>query len=341
MRDRPPPRPRRATSVLGRVAIVVGLAVFFYALMAIGGGLLAGPAFLLVYEIADLRRRLGAASDANTALRRHNDALSRRVREMRARVNATEAASAVERRLVALASRDLHRLLSQVTEHLTRVLAATEDDAPRAGRRELESALQAAGRLFENFRELPLTDGPGPYPGPLRRTGAPDGGDPAAEVGDTPRPATTRPAVHPRDRVLVVEDDPVVARLLTVVLDGGGFAVEHVTDGWDALHSMEAVRPAAVLLDLGLPHLDGLSVLRSVRARPDLADLPVVVVTVRSPEAGGALVLEAGASDYLVKPVDPDELLTVVRAALRKAGDGPAVPSAPRRSVAAASGRGR
>lgn len=331
MSDRRRPATRSVDSVLRRVLIVIVLAVFFYALMAIGGGLLAGPAFLLVYEIADLRRRLGVASDANTALRRHNEALVRRVRQMRANVNQAEASSALERRLVALASRDLRRFLSQVTEHLRSVLAATGDDLPPGGRRELELALQQAGRLAEGLRELPLTDGPGPYPGPLR-TGAPDSGEQPTDAHSAGS-APARSAAHPRDRVLVVEDDPVVARLVTAILDGGGFAVEHVTDGWDALHSMEAARPAAVLLDLGLPHLDGLSVLRSIRATPGLADLPVVVVTVRTPEAGGALVLEAGASDYLVKPVKGDELLTAVRDALRRAAPAPAA----EHSLAAAS----
>jgi DNA-binding response OmpR family regulator len=110
-----------------------------------------------------------------------------------------------------------------------------------------------------------------------------------------------------RHRILIVEDDEACAAMYRRALRFSGFDVDIATDGLTALVTIEQRRPDLVVLDLTLPHLDGHSVLTEITARPDLHDIPVVVVT-----GTDARVAISQAAVVLRKPCDPDRLVEVV-----------------------------
>ncbi|MFN8075175.1 MAG: response regulator transcription factor [Kineosporiaceae bacterium] len=116
--------------------------------------------------------------------------------------------------------------------------------------------------------------------------------------------------------VLVVEDDPTVADVVSTYLRAAGITVEHVADGVSALSVAARVRPDLVVLDLLLPGLDGLEV--CTRLRQARADLPVVMLTALADEEDRLAGLETGADDYLTKPFSPRELVLRVQAVLRR-----------------------
>jgi two-component system, OmpR family, response regulator BaeR len=116
--------------------------------------------------------------------------------------------------------------------------------------------------------------------------------------------------------VLVVEDDPKIARLLLDYLQADGLAAEAVGDGALALERIRAQPPAAIVLDLMLPGLDGLAVCRAVRA---FSDVPIVMLTARIDEVDRLLGLDSGADDYVCKPFSPREVIARVKAQLRRA----------------------
>jgi len=115
--------------------------------------------------------------------------------------------------------------------------------------------------------------------------------------------------------VLVVDDEPKITRLVGDYLDQAGFGVLIAHTGREALALAEGERPDLVVLDLGLPDIDGLDVLRRVRAD---SNVPVVILTARSDETDLVVGLELGADDYVVKPFGPKELIARVRALLRR-----------------------
>jgi two-component system alkaline phosphatase synthesis response regulator PhoP len=115
--------------------------------------------------------------------------------------------------------------------------------------------------------------------------------------------------------VLVVEDELKIARLIRDYLEQAGFAVETATDGKGAVASARQHKPDLIILDLGLPEMDGLDVIRTLRSG---SNVPVVVVTARADEADRVVGLELGADDYIVKPFSPKELVARVRAVLRR-----------------------
>ena len=117
-------------------------------------------------------------------------------------------------------------------------------------------------------------------------------------------------------RILLVEDDAMIGRAVLDVLRAEHYAVDWVRDGAAAEAALVAERYDLVLLDLGLPKADGLTVLRSLRARRDT--VPVLVATARDAVGDRVAGLDAGADDYIVKPYDTDELLARVRALLRR-----------------------
>lgn len=125
-------------------------------------------------------------------------------------------------------------------------------------------------------------------------------------------------------RVLVVDDDPTILRTLRINLRARGFEVETVTNGRDALDAVEDATPDVVVLDLGLPDLDGVDVLRHIRRT---SRVPVVVLSARHDRDDKVEALDEGADDYVTKPFDIDELMARVRAALRRGGEG--LPSLP------------
>ncbi|MEU5690251.1 response regulator transcription factor [Actinosynnema sp. NPDC020468] len=123
--------------------------------------------------------------------------------------------------------------------------------------------------------------------------------------------------------VLVVEDERAIAELVTLYLRRDGFGVHVEADGAAALAAVRRLRPVAVLLDVGLPGMDGVEVCRALRAAGDWT--PVLFVTARDDEVDRVLGLELGADDYVTKPFSPRELVARVRTVLRR-GTPPAVP---------------
>jgi CheY-like chemotaxis protein len=130
---------------------------------------------------------------------------------------------------------------------------------------------------------------------------------------------STRMQGRPR-RILVVEDDSVLADLVKLVMENAGYEVVLAHDGFTAWEQFQRQPPDLVLMDLMLPGPDGLALLRHIRALPtSLATVPVVVLTGRDDEKSTVGALDAGADEYLVKPLSPDELLARIRAVLRRA----------------------
>ena len=115
--------------------------------------------------------------------------------------------------------------------------------------------------------------------------------------------------------VLVVDDEPGIVTVVRDYLEHGGFAVLTATDGPAALRIARAQEPDLVVLDLGLPSLDGLDVTRELRR---WSQMPIIVLTARGDEADRVVGLELGADDYLAKPFSPRELVARVRAVLRR-----------------------
>lgn len=120
-------------------------------------------------------------------------------------------------------------------------------------------------------------------------------------------------------RVLVVDDDEAVRTLASWQLESDGFAVDQAADGAEALGAIAAARPDLVVLDLTMPGVGGLDVLRRVRTAPATESLPVIVLSGRSGETDRIVGLDLGADDYLVKPFSPGELAARVRSVLRRA----------------------
>lgn len=118
--------------------------------------------------------------------------------------------------------------------------------------------------------------------------------------------------------MLLVEDDPAIAGALVDALEAVSWEVEHCSTGHDALDALRTRRPDILVVDLGLPDIDGIEVVR--RARED-SSLPIIVVSARGDEADRVLALELGADDYLVKPFGIRELLARIRAVHRRSGE--------------------
>ena len=117
-------------------------------------------------------------------------------------------------------------------------------------------------------------------------------------------------------RILAVDDEPQIGRLLKTSLGARGYQVAVASDGQAALDLAASWRPDLILLDLGLPIIDGLEVCRQVRA---WSQVPIIVLTVRDAEQDKVAALDLGADDYLTKPFGTDELLARIRVALRHA----------------------
>jgi two-component system alkaline phosphatase synthesis response regulator PhoP len=130
-------------------------------------------------------------------------------------------------------------------------------------------------------------------------------------AGGNARPTT----MPPMPRILVVDDEPKIVRLVRDYLEHGGFHVLVARDGPEALMRARTERPDLVVLDLGLPGLDGLDVTRALRRD---TSVPLIMLTARDSETDKVLGLELGADDYLTKPFSPRELVARIRAVLRR-----------------------
>lgn len=146
--------------------------------------------------------------------------------------------------------------------------------------------------------------------------------------------------------MLVVEDEAAIVELERLYLSGAGFGVHVETDGRQALAAVDRLRPVAIVLDVGIPGLDGIEVCRTLRARDDWT--PVIFVTARDDEIDRILGLELGADDYLTKPFSPRELVARIKGMVRRAAGPVSAPTrtvggvrldGPRRRVETAAGR--
>jgi two-component system, OmpR family, KDP operon response regulator KdpE len=126
-------------------------------------------------------------------------------------------------------------------------------------------------------------------------------------------------------RVLVVDDEPQILRALRINLRAHGYEVVTAVDGAAALHATAADKPDMVLLDLGLPDIDGIEVIRRLRG---WSPVPIVILSGRLESAQKVEALDVGADDYVTKPFNIEELLARVRAVTRRSNPAEAPPSA-------------
>ncbi|MGD2216161.1 MAG: response regulator transcription factor [Gemmatimonadales bacterium] len=132
-------------------------------------------------------------------------------------------------------------------------------------------------------------------------------------------------------RILVIEDEPDISALVAYQLAHAGFQVRTASTGGEAIRALDTEAPDLVVLDLMLPEVGGTEILRTMRARRETRDTPVIVLTARSDEEDRLRGFELGADDYISKPFSPKELVARVRAVLRRAP--PSEPGAKRGRV--------
>jgi len=124
-------------------------------------------------------------------------------------------------------------------------------------------------------------------------------------------------ALHEYGDILVVDDEASVVEVVSLYLQKEGFKVRMARDGYSALSAIRQDKPALVVLDVMLPEVDGLSIMRRLRDDPT-SDVPIILLTARSQETDRIYGLELGADDYVTKPFSPAELVSRVKAVLRR-----------------------
>lgn len=122
-------------------------------------------------------------------------------------------------------------------------------------------------------------------------------------------------------KILVVDDDPAINEMLTIVLEAEGFQTSSVTDGVEAVPAFRSFDPDLILLDLMLPGMNGIDICREIRKE---SAVPVVILTAKTDTVDVVLGLESGADDYITKPFKPKELVARIRARLRRTDETPA-----------------
>jgi two-component system KDP operon response regulator KdpE len=123
-------------------------------------------------------------------------------------------------------------------------------------------------------------------------------------------------------RILVVDDEPQIRRVLRTTLASRGYEIVDAASGEEAVEGIRATRPDLILLDVNMPGMGGIAACREIRQQ---SDIPIVMLTVRDSERDKVAALDAGADDYVVKPFGIEELLARIRAALRRAAPAPSV----------------
>src|SRR5467141_4098549 len=122
-------------------------------------------------------------------------------------------------------------------------------------------------------------------------------------------------AVGEKPKILVVDDEPQIARVLKTTLSAQGYSIRTASDGDDALQVMKSWTPDLVITDLRMPNMDGVELCRHLRSK---SAIPIIVLSVRNEERTKVEALDAGADDYVTKPFSVNELLARVRAGLRR-----------------------
>lgn len=131
-------------------------------------------------------------------------------------------------------------------------------------------------------------------------------------------------------KILIVEDEADLTELLTYRLKKEGFQVSTAVEGWEALRLAEEIFPDLILLDIGIPGLDGIEVCKWLRRHPKLKKCAVFMLTARGAETDQVTGFEAGADDYLVKPLSPTVLISRIQALRRRLANESAEPGAQR-----------
>ncbi len=122
----------------------------------------------------------------------------------------------------------------------------------------------------------------------------------------------------PGETILIVDDEDHIVELARMYLEQDGFYVQAAPDGAQAVEMITQHPPALIVLDLMLPQVDGWEICRWVRSTPQIADLPIIMLTARDDDVDKIVGLELGADDYVTKPFNPRELVARVRAILRR-----------------------
>ncbi|WP_041082894.1 response regulator [Thermotoga profunda] len=114
-------------------------------------------------------------------------------------------------------------------------------------------------------------------------------------------------------RVLVVDDSEVLRKIVSFNLTREGYSVDEAKDGKEALEKLQQIKPDLVILDIMMPYIDGFEVLKRMRKDPELAHIPVIMLTAKGGEDDPKTALELGANGFLTKPFSPIKLLEEVR----------------------------
>ena len=123
-----------------------------------------------------------------------------------------------------------------------------------------------------------------------------------------------------KPRVLIVDDDPSVLRMMEYVFDRADYEVHLATNGPEALSKVNETKPDLIILDVMMPDVNGLEVCQRLRAEPASAHLPIIMLSAKDQLEDKVNGFEAGADDYVAKPVDPRELLARAKALLHRMG---------------------
>jgi two-component system KDP operon response regulator KdpE len=128
----------------------------------------------------------------------------------------------------------------------------------------------------------------------------------------------------PDQTILIVDDAPQIRRVMRTTLSSHGYSIIEAKSGEEALGLIRSEHADLIVLDVNLPGISGLDTCREIRAS---SDVPIIMLTVRNTERDKVQALDAGADDYVVKPFGVEELMARIRAALRRAGPGDAIPA--------------
>ncbi len=138
-----------------------------------------------------------------------------------------------------------------------------------------------------------------------------------SDHGALPMPAASEDATKSRGTVLIVDDDPAARRLIRRILERDALDVFDACDGLEALKALTQVRPDVILMDALMPNLDGIECTRQLRSDPEHSDIPIVMVSGQTDQIHVQAGLDAGAEEYITKPIKPREFLQRVRAMMR------------------------